>query len=125
MNDLAFAAQDSSVDPNHYSALIPIHEMGHRWLVRWSASGLETGLSATLALGVILSAMRARERDAAPWGAAVLAGLAPGERIVASANFLVDAESRLATTGGGMPGMQHGAVEPAPAAPPATEHRHD
>lgn len=55
----------------------------------------------------------------------VLAGLEPGERIVASANFLVDAESRLATTGGGMPGMQHGAVEPAPAAPPAVEHRHD
>ncbi len=37
----------------------------------------------------------------------VLSGLAPGERIVASANFLVDAESRLATGGGmaGMPGM--------------------
>jgi RND family efflux transporter MFP subunit len=37
----------------------------------------------------------------------VLSGLAGGERIVASANFLVDAESRLATGGGmaGMPGM--------------------
>lgn len=37
----------------------------------------------------------------------VLGGLAVGERIVASANFLVDAESRLATGGGmaGMPGM--------------------
>lgn len=37
----------------------------------------------------------------------VLSGLAQGERIVASANFLVDAESRLATGGGmaGMPGM--------------------
>lgn len=37
----------------------------------------------------------------------VLGGLAQGERIVASANFLVDAESRLATGGGmaGMPGM--------------------
>ena len=34
----------------------------------------------------------------------VLEGLAAGERIVASANFLVDAESRL-VTGGGMPGM--------------------
>jgi multidrug efflux pump subunit AcrA (membrane-fusion protein) len=34
-------------------------------------------------------------------------GLAPGERIVASANFLVDAESRLVTGGGmaNMPGM--------------------
>jgi Cu(I)/Ag(I) efflux system membrane fusion protein len=37
----------------------------------------------------------------------ILAGLEPGEVIVQSANFLVDAESRLATTGGGMPGMQH------------------
>ena len=37
----------------------------------------------------------------------VVRGLAAGERIVASANFLVDAESRLATvdSGGGMPGM--------------------
>jgi Cu(I)/Ag(I) efflux system membrane fusion protein len=37
----------------------------------------------------------------------VLRGLEAGERIVASANFLVDAESRLATGAGmaGMPGM--------------------
>ena len=36
--------------------------------------------------------------------------------MVTSANFLVDAESRLAVTGGAMPGMQHAghgaAVEP-------------
>jgi Cu(I)/Ag(I) efflux system membrane fusion protein len=40
----------------------------------------------------------------------VLEGLAQGERIIASANFLVDAESRLATGGGmaGMPGMEMG-----------------
>lgn len=38
----------------------------------------------------------------------VLAGLAEGETIVGAANFLVDAESRLGSTGGGMPGMQHG-----------------
>jgi Cu(I)/Ag(I) efflux system membrane fusion protein len=47
----------------------------------------------------------------------VLAGLAAGERIVASANFLVDAESRLATGQGmaGMPGMTmdaHGRERP-------------
>ncbi len=46
----------------------------------------------------------------------VLAGLEEGEVIVASANFLIDAESRLAGTGGEMPGMQHAghgsAVEP-------------
>ncbi len=35
----------------------------------------------------------------------VLKGLAPGETIVAAANFLVDAESRLAGEGAGMPGM--------------------
>lgn len=38
----------------------------------------------------------------------ILRGLQEGETIVASANFLIDAESRLATTGGTMPGMQHG-----------------
>jgi Cu(I)/Ag(I) efflux system membrane fusion protein len=37
----------------------------------------------------------------------ILAGLEPGETIVASANFLIDAESQLGTTGGDMPGMQH------------------
>lgn len=37
----------------------------------------------------------------------ILDGLAEGETIVASANFLVDAESRLGGTGGEMPGMQH------------------
>jgi Cu(I)/Ag(I) efflux system membrane fusion protein len=61
----------------------------------------------------------------------ILAGLSEGEEIVASANFLVDAESRLGTTGGSMPGMQHGAIDavpdtPAPApARPTEEHDHD
>jgi membrane fusion protein, copper/silver efflux system len=59
----------------------------------------------------------------------ILQGLVAGEEIVASANFLVDAESRLAATGGAMPGMQHGAQEgqemPAEAEPAPEEHRHD
>jgi Cu(I)/Ag(I) efflux system membrane fusion protein len=57
----------------------------------------------------------------------VLSGLTAGERIVSSANFLIDAESRLGGTGGAMPGMQHSAVEPAPpsAKTPPPEHRHD
>jgi RND family efflux transporter MFP subunit len=42
----------------------------------------------------------------------VLQGLNEGDVIVGSANFLVDAESRLASTGSGMPGMAHGAMEP-------------
>lgn len=55
----------------------------------------------------------------------VLGGLETGETIVASANFLVDAESRLAGSGGSMPGMQHGANEPqAPAPAPESGHDH-
>ena len=64
---------------------------------------------------------------------AVLAGLAVGETIVSSANFLVDAESRLGSTGGTMPGMQHGsspsAVSPGTSTTstgaPAEAHQHD
>jgi Cu(I)/Ag(I) efflux system membrane fusion protein len=56
----------------------------------------------------------------------ILSGLEEGEQIVGSANFLVDAESRLASTGAAMPGMQHGgdgtSVEPDTSEP---EHRHD
>jgi len=57
----------------------------------------------------------------------VLSGLDTGETIVASANFLIDAESRLGSSGGTMPGMQHGAAEPGPtaAATPAQEPSHD
>lgn len=61
----------------------------------------------------------------------ILAGLEPGEVIVGSANFLVDAESRLAGSGAGMPGMQHAGhgsvIEPANDSAPSstTEHPHD
>jgi Cu(I)/Ag(I) efflux system membrane fusion protein len=62
----------------------------------------------------------------------ILDGLIEGETIVASANFLVDAESRLAATGGEMPGMQHAghgsAVEPVETpveARDSSEHEHD
>jgi RND family efflux transporter MFP subunit len=41
----------------------------------------------------------------------VLSGLQEGETIVGAANFLVDAESRLGSTGASMPGMQHGAAQ--------------
>jgi Cu(I)/Ag(I) efflux system membrane fusion protein len=56
----------------------------------------------------------------------ILSGLEEGEMVVASANFLVDAESRLGATGGSMPGMQHG--EHGAAVEPDTEmsgHNHD
>jgi Cu(I)/Ag(I) efflux system membrane fusion protein len=61
----------------------------------------------------------------------ILAGLSEGELIVGSANFLVDAESRLGSTGGSMPGMQHAghgsAMEPDVdgEAQGREEHRHD
>ncbi len=56
----------------------------------------------------------------------ILSGLTEGERIVASANFLIDAESRLAPTGGGMPGMQHGAADSTRTrSAPTPEPQHD
>jgi len=58
----------------------------------------------------------------------VLRGLEEGETIVASANFLIDAESRLAGSGGSMPGMHHGhgsAVEPEEASQEGGGHNHD
>jgi len=60
----------------------------------------------------------------------ILGGLTEGLTIVAAANFLVDAESRLASTGSAMPGMEHGApAATAPKAKPDTmpmpEHKHD
>lgn len=58
----------------------------------------------------------------------VLSGLAEGETVVAAANFLVDAESRLAGTERSMPGMQHGshAPPPQPDSPGVREgHGHD
>jgi len=58
----------------------------------------------------------------------VLTGLEGGETIVASANFLVDAESRLAGTAQAMPGMQHGGLDqPIQAAkpPPPNGSDHD
>jgi hypothetical protein len=51
----------------------------------------------------------------------VLSGLKAGERIVTSANFLVDSESKLKSAAGGMgmPGMNHGGA-PAEAKKPAS-----
>jgi Cu(I)/Ag(I) efflux system membrane fusion protein len=38
----------------------------------------------------------------------VIGGLKPGERVVTSANFLIDSESSFKEAAGGMPGMEHG-----------------
>jgi Cu(I)/Ag(I) efflux system membrane fusion protein len=61
--------------------------------------------------------------DGAGGRVTILSGLAEGERVVAAATFLVDAESRLRVAGDVMPGHQHGA--PVPPAPPPTEPHHD
>lgn len=53
----------------------------------------------------------------------ILEGLSAGETIVRSANFLVDAESRLGGTSAAMPGTQHGPEHAPP--PPPPEQRHD
>lgn len=55
----------------------------------------------------------------------ILSGLTEDQLIVASANFLVDAESRLGATGGGMPGMQHAGHGAAVQPDSSAEHRHD
>jgi Cu(I)/Ag(I) efflux system membrane fusion protein len=55
----------------------------------------------------------------------ILQGLAEGETVVASANFLIDAESRLAGSGGAMPGMNMGVEEPEKSEQDSQEHRHD
>lgn len=54
----------------------------------------------------------------------VLAGLKQGERIVTSANFLIDSESKLksAAAGMGMPGMSHGGAAPGGTKPAQTDH---
>lgn len=54
----------------------------------------------------------------------VLSGLKAGERIVTSANFLIDSESKLksASAGLGMPGMSHGGGAAAGAKPAQTDH---
>ena len=55
----------------------------------------------------------------------ILDGLTQGEQVVAAANFLVDAESRLRVGAAAMPGHQHGAGTPPPAPVPPPERRHD
>jgi RND family efflux transporter MFP subunit len=56
----------------------------------------------------------------------VLSGISEGEIIVASANFMVDAESRLASAGASMAGMDHSSPDSMDASSsPSTEHQHD
>ena len=60
----------------------------------------------------------------------IRSGLAAGERIVVSGNFLVDSESQLRSAAAGMTGHQHGATPaaeapPEPAAPAVPGHAHD
>ncbi len=59
----------------------------------------------------------------------VLSGLKAGEKVVTSANFLIDSESRIRMGGGGMAGMEHaghggggGAKQPPAKEKPAPDH---
>jgi membrane fusion protein, copper/silver efflux system len=56
----------------------------------------------------------------------VLGGLKAGERIVTSANFLIDSESKLKSAAGGMgmPGMDHGGEKKAGQQPPTDHSQH-
>jgi len=54
----------------------------------------------------------------------ILSGVLEGQTIVASANFLVDAESQVGGTGGSMAGMDHGDGSPG-GEPPAEETEHE
>ena len=51
----------------------------------------------------------------------VLEGLKEGDRIVTSANFLIDSESRIRMGGGGMAGMEHGGHGGGTQQPPAKQ----
>ena len=56
----------------------------------------------------------------------VLGGVSEGETVVASANFMVDAESRLASAGMSMAGMDHGLPDSTETqSNPTMEHHHD
>jgi Cu(I)/Ag(I) efflux system membrane fusion protein len=55
----------------------------------------------------------------------ILSGVSEGLTVVASANFLVDAESRLGSTGGAMAGMDHGDNTAPAADTAAAEHEHN
>jgi Cu(I)/Ag(I) efflux system membrane fusion protein len=56
----------------------------------------------------------------------VLGGVSEGETVVASANFMVDAESRLASAGMSMAGMDHGVPDSTETqSSPTMEHHHD
>ena len=57
-------------------------------------------------------------------------GLMPGDRIVISSHFLIDSESKLKSSAGGMAGHRHGGSSSKPATtstvpPPPVEHKHD
>jgi Cu(I)/Ag(I) efflux system membrane fusion protein len=55
----------------------------------------------------------------------ILGGVSEGQTVVASANFLIDAESRLGGPGGAMAGMDHGDHDMAPQTDStAAEHQH-
>jgi Cu(I)/Ag(I) efflux system membrane fusion protein len=111
--------------PGMYANLKIEHDMGHGTLIAESAL-LRTG-ERTLAFRVhpggrfepVEVTVGSRFGDRYE----VLTGLYPGEEVVTSAGFLIDAESKLKATLAGATGHQHGSAagqQPAPASP----HQH-
>lgn len=103
--------QEGIFKPGMFAEVSITHPMGEGLLVPVSAV-LRTGEwdiiyrvepgDHFVPVGVKLSPIQFGERYQ------VLEGLKEGDRIVTSANFLIDSESRIRLGGGGMAGMQHG-----------------
>jgi multidrug efflux pump subunit AcrA (membrane-fusion protein) len=115
---VAFANPDGMLKPGMYATLFSEALVG-RDLVQVPAEAVvQTGERNLVFVVGQGGALEPREIVLGPRAGprfAVLGGLAEGERIVASANFLVDAESRLVTGGmAGMPGMDMGTEKQRP-----------
>lgn len=106
---LTVANRDGRLKPGMFATIWLEAEVGHGALVIPRQAVVVTGERNVVFVRDADGMLQPREVVLGPRAGdrvAVLAGLTAGERIVASANFLVDAESRLGSTGGGMPGMQ-------------------
>ncbi len=108
---VAFPNPDGRLKPGMYATLFLEAVIGTAVLQVPAEAVIQTGERDLVFVVGPSGALEPREIVLGPRAGthfAVLRGLTGGERIVASANFLVDAESRLVTGGGmaGMPGME-------------------
>ena len=116
---VAFANPGALLKPGMYATLLLEARVPGGDVVQVPAEAVvQTGVRNLVFVVAPDGALTPREIVLGPRAGArfqVLSGLTGGERIVASANFLVDAESRLATgTGTVMPGMDMGTEKKRP-----------